>query len=150
MSDAVEAHSQRVTHSYTIHYPEHSPRESDPNYTDFREYHRRTRATARCAVGEHRNDFSECFGELELHHSHIEFSLQNGIDLQWLEVDYPGVSDPNSVGAWVESATNLTWLCLNHHRGAGGVHNASSSDYEAAKYVRNLIKGRTQDVAEPD
>ena len=90
----------------------------------------------------HRNDFSECSLDkpLELHHSHVEFSLQNGVDLKWLEVDYPGISDPDSVGAWVESADNLVWLCEFHHRGHGGIHNAAAADYEAEKYVRGLIK----------
>ena len=146
----VPAHDGKITHTYWVSYPEHEPRKTDPNYKDFAAYRRRTKATAKCARGQHRNDFSECDGELELHHSHIEFALQNGVDLTWLEVDYPGVSDPNIVGAWVESADNLTWLCEKCHRGAGGVHSATASDYEAAKYIRNLIKGRTDDVAESD
>jgi hypothetical protein len=133
------AHDQKVTRSYTVHYPEHLPRKSDPHYRDFDAYRRRTKKTAKCSIGEHRNDFSECAGTLELHHSHIEFSLQNGVDLKWLEKDYPGVSDPNKVGEWVESAQNLLWLCEFHHRGHGGVHVASSSDFEAEKYVRGLI-----------
>lgn len=69
----------------------------------------------------------------------MEFALQNGVDLAWLEVDYPGISDPDHVGAWVESAVNLEWLCLEHHRGAHGVHLLSSSDFEAQRYVRGLI-----------
>jgi hypothetical protein len=134
------AHDQAETKHYTVHYPAHSPRKSDPNYRDFEAYRRKTHKTAKCAVGEHRNDFSECHGGLELHHSHIEFALQNGVDLAWLEVDYPGISDPNTVGAWVESGANLTWLCEFHHRGHGGVHVASSSDFEAEKYVKGLIQ----------
>ena len=88
-----------------------------------------------------RGDFSECDLEapLELHHSHVEFSLQNGIELKWLEKDYPGISDPNNVGSWVESADNLQVLCVKHHRGHGGVHVAAAADYEASKYVRGLI-----------
>jgi hypothetical protein len=79
---------------------------------------------------------------LELHHAHIEFALINAIDLAWLEVDYPGVSDPNQVGIWVESAANLEWLCLRHHRGSGGVHTVTASDFEGLKYVRNLTQER--------
>ena len=139
MADPVEAHDQKVTHSYTVRYPDHQPRRSDPHYKDFEHYRCATKDTARCAVGAHRDDYTECAGPLELHHAHIEFALQNGIDLAWLEVDYPGVSDPTSVGAWVESAPNLAWLCLFHHRGAGGVHVASASDFEAEKYVKGLI-----------
>jgi len=132
-------HDQKVTHSYTVHYPEHSPRESDKNYVDFEHYRRKTHATAQCAMGVERGDFSECAGGLELHHAHIEFALQNSVDLERLEHHYPGVSDPTAVGAWVESAENLMWLCAKCHRGHGGVHVASSSDYEASKFVKGLI-----------
>ena len=140
---AVGAHVQRETRSYWVSYPAHPAREDDPHYRDFEDYRRRTCATAKCAVGEHRGDFSECSAgkPLELHHAHVEFSLQNGVSLAWLEKDYPGISDPSAVGAWVESAANLLWLCEAHHRGPGGVHVASASDYEAEKYVRALISG---------
>lgn len=134
-----DAHVQKMTHSYVMHYPEHPARQDDPHYRDFETYRKRTKAAAKCAIGAHRNDFSECQGGLELHHAHVEFSLQNGINLSWLEKDYPGISDPDNVGAWVESADNLQWLCEFHHRGHGGVHVASASDYEAEKYVRGLI-----------
>lgn len=133
------AHNQRVTHSYVVRYPEHAPRKSDPHYRDFESYRRRTHKTAKCAVGDGRDDFSECQGELELHHSEVEFALQNKVDLAWLEVDYPGISNPDAVGAWVESAENLEWLCLRHHRGEAGVHVLSASDFEAEHYVKNLI-----------
>jgi hypothetical protein len=135
-----DAHDQAITNSYVIHYPPHEPREDDPHYKDFNAYRNRTKDTAKCAIGEHRSDFSECNGGLELHHSHIEFSLQNGVDLKWLETDYPGVSNPDEVGAWVESGANLMWLCMRHHRAAGaGIHHAAYADYEASKYVHNLI-----------
>lgn len=137
----VEEHDQHVSHRYVVHYPAHPERTDDPHYRDFNAFRRRTKDTAQCAIGLHRNDFSECsLGQpLELHHAHIEFSLQNGVDLKWLEIDYPGVSDPDSVGEWVESAENLMWLCEAHHRGAGGIHVAAASDFEAEKYVRGLI-----------
>jgi hypothetical protein len=134
-----DAHDQKATNSYIVHYPPHEPREKDPHYKDFNHYRNATKDTAKCAIGEHRGDFSECQGQLELHHTHIEFSLQNGVDLKWLETDYPGVSDPEQVGAWVESAANLEWLCMKHHRGAGGIHHAAAADFEAEKYVRDLI-----------
>lgn len=134
-----DAHDQNVTHHYLIHYPPHPARKDDPHYVDFEAYRRRTHGTAKCAIGEHRDDFSECQGGLELHHAHVEFSLQNGVDLKWLESYYPGISDPEKVGAWIESADNLEWLCEFHHRGHGGVHVTSASDYEAEKFVRGLI-----------
>ncbi len=76
---------------------------------------------------------------LELHHAHVEFSLQQGIDLAALEQDFPGISNPNDLGAWVESDQNFRWLCVFHHRGPGGAHTSSHSDWEAERYVRGLI-----------
>jgi hypothetical protein len=142
-----EEHDQLVSHRYVVHFPDHEPRRGDPTYRDFNAYRRRTKATAKCAIGEHRDDFSECDLEnpLELHHAHIEFALQNSIDLKWLAKDYPGVDDPKKVGAWVESGDNLLWLCRAHHRGPGGVHVASASDYEASKYIRHLISAYEKD-----
>lgn len=139
----VPAHDQKVTHSYWIRFPEHPARDGDPNYKDFETYRKRTRDTAKCAIGKHRDDFSDCQGRLELHHSHIEFSLQNGVNLAWLEKDYPGVSDPDTVGAWIESAENLEWLCERHHRGDLGVHLLSASDYEAARFVKGLSREKS-------
>lgn len=159
----VEAHDQLTTHSYVVHYPAHPPRTSDPHYRDFEAFHRRYGAAARCAMAVHATlpddpapvrqggpprrlvgagesrAGCDTGSPLELHHSHIEFSLQNGVDLALLEQDYPGVSDAEQVGAWVESAANLTWYCVAHHRGPGGVHAAAASDFEAERYVHGLI-----------
>lgn len=135
----VPGHQQKMTHSYFVSYPAHPARESDPHYKDFEAYRRRTHASARCQFAVEVADDSECAGVLELHHSHVEFSLQNGVDLARLEHVYPGISDPNEVGAWVESAENLIWLCAKHHRGHGGVHSAAAADFEASKFVRGLI-----------
>lgn len=137
----VPAHDQTFARSYTVHYPAHFPRESDPHYKDFNAFHRAHHKDAQCEVGAHRNDFSECdtVHPMELHHRHIEFALQNGVDLAWLEKDYPGVSNADEVGAWVETGTNFVWLCQRHHRGHGGAHVATAADFEAEKYVRGLI-----------
>lgn len=150
----VPAHSAPQTHRYVVHFPPHPARTSDPHYKDFNAYHKKTRATARCFIGESVG-FDDCRdakgvpcpppadgGEqagLELHHAHVEFSLQNGISLTALEKDYPGISNPDEVGDWVESAQNFRWLCVFHHRGPGGAHTASHSDWEAERYVMGLI-----------
>jgi hypothetical protein len=144
VSNLIAAHVQKVSHTYLIRYPEHGPRESDPHYADFHAYKalRRKNGTYHCdfAVEHRAGDTSECdlTAPLEAHHRVIEFATMNAVDLALLEHDYPGVSSMG-VGAWVESAANLTLLCRLCHRGPGGVHVASASDYEAEKYVRNLI-----------
>jgi hypothetical protein len=153
MPRVVSAHEHTESHRYLMHFPPHPARKDDPHYVDFDHYHRKTRPTARCFIGE-RIGFGECMdaqghpaappaggGEqpgLELHHAHVEFSLQNGIDLAALEVDYPGISDPTQVGAWVESAANFRWLCAFHHRGPAGAHTAAHADWEALQYVPGL------------
>jgi hypothetical protein len=148
-----EAHDQHESHSYVVHFPAHPARKDDPHYVDFDHYHRKTRPTARCYIGE-RIGFGDCRDAqgapcviedgkqsgLELHHAHIEFALQNGVDLAALEVDYPGVSNRDEVGAWVETAANFRWLCVFHHRAAGGAHTATHSDWEASQYVQSLIQ----------
>lgn len=133
------AHDQDITHHYLIHYPAHPARKGDAHYVDFEAYRRKTKATAKCAFGEQRGDYSDCDGGLELHHHFIEFALTNAVNLRLLEHDYPGVSNPDEVGKWVESAKNLMWLCEFHHRGHGGIHVASSSDYTAMAYILGLI-----------
>jgi len=152
MSD-VAAHTAAQTHHYLMHFPEHPARTFDPHYVDFNAYHKANRVSARCYIGE-RIGYGDCMdaqmrpclppaaGEqagLELHHAHIEFSLQNGISLAALEVDYPGISDPLQVGAWVETAANFRWLCAFHHRGPAGAHTAAHADWEASAYVLGLI-----------
>ena len=124
----VPAHSAAQTHHYTVHFPEHPARTSDPHYVDFHHYHEQHRKTARCYVGQ-RIGYSDCRDAqgvptpapedataeqdgLELHHAFVEFSLQNGIDLKALEVDFPGISDPTKLGEWVESDQNFRWLCV--------------------------------------
>ena len=76
---------------------------------------------------------------MELHHAHVEFSLQNGISLTALEKDFPGISSTTDVGAWVETDVNFRFLCAWHHRGPGGSHTAAHADWEASLYVLNLI-----------
>ena len=138
--DTIAAHDQTTTHNYIVHYPAHPTRPQDPCYIDFEHYRKLHESRAKCAFADS-VDSDQCVlnKPLELHHRYIEFSLQNGVDFATLEKDFPGISDPTKVGAWVESDQNFEWLCQYHHRGAGGVHNASASDFTSERYVRDLI-----------
>jgi len=135
----VAAHSAAQGHKYLMHFPPHPARKDDPHYVDFNAYRRKHVATATCFIGD-RVGYDHCSdGPLELHHAHIEFSLQNGVDLKALEHDYPGISNPDEVGKWIESEANLRFLCPYHHRGAAGAHTAAHADFEASQYVIGLI-----------
>jgi hypothetical protein len=134
------AHDQTISNRYVIHYPEHSPREGDPHYRDFHHYHETSKKDPkvyRCAWAVEVGDFTQCDPPpLELHHSHIEFAFTNAVDFAHLEAAYPGVSNPDEVGVWVESAANLVWLCAKHHRAQdGGIHHLAAADYEASKWL---------------
>ncbi len=143
MTDQIAAHDQKITHSYTVHYPEHSARADDPHYAAFEAYRKSIQGTDKwkCAVGVLLDDFSECSLDqpLELHHSVIEFATANEVDLAAIEKDFPQITDEASLAAFVESEGNTTILCVFHHRGRGGVHTASYADFEAEKYVKGLI-----------
>lgn len=134
----IAAHQQTTTHNYIVNYPSHEPRPGDPHYVDFNHYRETHIATAKCQFSDSA-DVDQCTTQLELHHAFVEFSLQNGVDLQVLERDYPGISNPGQVGAWVESDKNFEWLCSYHHRGHGGAHVSAHSDYVAERYVKDLI-----------
>lgn len=138
----VAAHDQVFSHKYVVHYADHTERRSDPFYKDFRAYKKHRKLVGRfyCdfAVENRGGDFSECQGQIECHHRHIEYAMQNEVDLKLLEAAYPGVST-KGVGKWVESADNLVLYCAWHHRGPGGVHMASASDWEAERFIRHLI-----------
>lgn len=144
MLKQVAAHVTKVSRRYSLHYAAHDPRAHDPHKADFDEYKRRRKAAAQwyCDFAAANRDFdsSECdlTVPLECHHAVIEYALQNGVDLKHLEGFYPGVSSVG-VGAWIDSADNLTLLCRWHHRGHGGVHIVSASDWEAYKFVKGLV-----------
>ncbi len=133
------AHQQQETHKYLIHYPDHYPRQTDPHYPAFEAYRKAHIATAKCHYADVTGDASQCQGGLELHHRIIEFALQNAVDFARLSKDYPALTDPSQVAAWVESEPNFRFYCEFHHRGHAGVHVASSSDFEASYYVKDLI-----------
>lgn len=163
MTDQVAAHDAVQSHRYVVHFPAHFPRASDPHYKDFEAYHHKYGPDARCDFALHASldgdagpvrqteaphrligpgeQRARCdtSSPMELHHKVIEFSMQNGVDLALLEKDYPGVSNPNEVGAWVETGANFVWYCEFHHRGPGGAHTATASDFQAEHYVLGLI-----------
>ena len=136
-------HDQIVRRApYLVRFPPHEPRESDPHYRLFQEFHRRTRADAECWVGKHSPEKkAECHGQLELHHTHLEFALQNAHDLTAIMADWPDVDREEEVDAWIESQDNLRWLCERHHRGDLGAHALDHAAWEAMVYSDRAIMG---------
>ena len=139
----VAAHAQAETHRYTMHFPEHAPRESDPHYAAFEAYRRHTKDTAACYVGERAGAAACSPGPLELHHAVLEFAVANAADPRALHRDFPEIAadaSPDEIAAWLESSPGeFRWLCAFHHRGHGGAHTASHADWTAQLYVPGLI-----------
>lgn len=133
------AHDQAESHKYTVHFPEHEPRESDPHYHLFNAYKARHKAKATCFVGD-RIGYEFCTEGLELHHAHLEFSVQNEALWQAVAKDFPEVHDEESLATWVETEANFRWLCPKHHRSVGaGAHSVSHSDFEAGLYAPGFL-----------
>lgn len=126
------AHDQALTLHILTHVPAHEPRETDPHYHLFEAAKRRMKAAGlyKCAIGD---DY--CGGALELHHSHIEFSQQGGMDLDKVNQQLGlHLADDEAFAAWIESPGNLEVLCAVHHRTHYGVHVIPGPLWEPLRY----------------
>ncbi len=128
------AHDQRSTLHILQHVPEHAPREDDPHYHLFEQAKARIKRQGLwvCAI----ND-DLCGGQMELHHSHVEFSEINAVDPEKIEraLGLHFESDED-FQQWVESPSNLEVLCANHHRTHYGIHVIPSALWEALRWHR--------------
>lgn len=133
MTDA-HTRTQRITIQYT--YPAHEPRASDPHYRVFNAARRRLErlGALTCWIGN-----QDCSQEpIELHHSTVEFSLANIVDVQHFEQLYPEfhiVSDEDFL-TWIEGEGNLLPLCPMHHRGVLGIHSISYPGWQVQRFMR--------------
>jgi hypothetical protein len=114
------AHDQGGAAQWIAHVPAHEPRESDPHYHLFRQARERMKRLGllKCAI-------PGCAypGPIELHHTHLEFSLAGGVDLELASKAFGAhFEDDDEFAAWIESPANLEPLCPMHHRSHLGVH----------------------------
>ena len=127
-----EAHDQPLTLHLITHVPEHEPREDDPHYHLFEQVKARMKRQGlfKCVIND---DF--CAGNVELHHSHIEFSQTGGIDLAKLNKQLGlDLDNDEEFQQWVESPGNLEPLCAVHHRTHFGVHVIPHPLWEPLRY----------------
>jgi len=144
----VPAHVQHVSHSYSIRYPAHLDRADDPWHQDFLEWKKRRKEsnTYYCDFAhEFRGgDQSECdlSEPLEAHHKVIEMALANGLlvpeNFARFEKHFPGLTK-DEIGEWIDGDANLELLDVFHHRGHGGKHIVSVSDWQAYEILRDLF-----------
>jgi hypothetical protein len=127
-----QAHDQRMTLHLIAHVPAHEPREDDPHYHLFEQVKARMKRQDlwKCVMND---DY--CGGDVELHHSHVEFSQTNGVDLAKLN-DQLGlhIASDEDFQKWIESPGNLEPLCTAHHRTHFGVHVIPGPLWEPLRY----------------
>lgn len=128
----VAAHEQRLTLHILAHVPEHEPRADDPHYHLFEQAKARLKRQGlwKCVIGD-----DLCSGQVELHHSHIEFSQINSVDSAKVEkaLGLHFESDED-FQAWIEGPGNLEALCATHHRTHLGVHVLPGPFWEPLRY----------------
>jgi hypothetical protein len=127
-----DAHDVNMEFHILAHIPEHDPRETDPNYKYFLAAKRRIKKAGlwKCVI----ND-DLCGGQVELHHTHIEFSQIPNADKAKVEA-YFGLNFKNDdeFSQWLESPGNLEVLCTNHHRTHYGVHTLPHALWESLRF----------------
>ena len=127
-----DAHSTPLTLRIMTNVPEHEPRESDPHYHLFNEAKARIKKQGlwKCAIAD-----DLCSGQMELHHSYIEFSQINNTDPVRLEHAF-GVHFANDEDfqKWLESPDNLEVLCEGHHRTHFGIHSIPAPLWQALRF----------------
>ena len=116
----VAPHDQGGSARWIAHVPAHEPREGDPHYRLFHAAKERMRRLGllKCAI-------PNCTfpGPIELHHTHVEFSLAAGVDLELAAKAFGHhFESDDDFAEWVESPGNLEALCPVHHRTHLGVH----------------------------
>jgi hypothetical protein len=113
------AHEQEVTIRLIVRWPAHEPREQDPNYKLFHQAKARMKKAGllKCNVESAYHD-----GQIELHHSKVEFAHVNDISLDKFNRAYGLHLSDEDFKKYVEEEGNLEPLCTLHHRGQEGIH----------------------------
>ena len=120
------AHSQKVTYTVEEWFPAHLPRKNDPHYRVFDATRKRLKRLGklicwRCGVKEGDLLLDEdghpttAKASIELHHSVVEYSLANAVDIEEFGKLYPElhVEDDETFLQFVESEGNLLPLCVS-------------------------------------
>lgn len=142
------AHDQPLTLHIVTHVPEHEPREDDPHYHLFEQAKARMKRQGlwKCVINDR-----YCGGNVELHHSHLEFSQIHAVDPAKV-AEHLGLhfTDDDDFQRWCESPGNLEPLCAVHHRTHLGVHVLPGPLWEPLRYLAADAKPPAEFVAAKD
>jgi hypothetical protein len=115
-------HDDLITLKVLRHYEDHPNRENSPEFERIkRDLHERD---VPCFINNGR-----CEGNLEIHHSIIEYSAQNNVDWAKVKIDYPSFDH-------VDDKDQMMVLCEKHHRYPYfGVHTTDYPTWILQKYM---------------
>lgn len=133
MSDT-PAHDQTVNIRFIEHWPAHEPRESDPHYRAFNAAKRRMKRLGlyKCNVLSNYH-----YGELEAHHSLVEFAHIEDVDISKFNELYGLHLNDDEFKDYIESPAGLEILCELHHRGQEGVHSLPEPEWNALRVSKD-------------
>jgi hypothetical protein len=136
---SVQAHTQEVTLHLLEFFPSHEPRTGDPHYHLFNAARKKLKEAGKLVCWVCGKDEAAAGQPIELHHSRVEYALQNGVDLQRFKDHFPDldITDEESFFAFVEGPENLTPLCKLHHTGQQGIHSLPSPCWNALAYWKS-------------
>lgn len=132
-----EAHIEHRTIHLIYYFPDHTPRRGDKHYKLFTQARNRMKKLGllKCYV-------CGTTDNIELHHSTVEFALQNGVDIEKFKHLFPDlhIESDEDFATFVESSDqNLTALCHDHHTGIHGVHCLDSVTWNSLRFWKDDI-----------
>ena len=128
------AHQENRTVRFIERWPTHEPRMNDPNYKYFHEARERMEKLGllKCVV-----DSDYHFGEIQLHHSKLEFAHINDADINKFNELYGLHLNDAQFQVFIESEGNLEALCELHHIGQEGIHGLPEPEWRALRVAKN-------------
>jgi hypothetical protein len=133
-SNITPAHQETVDVRFIERWPDHEPRKDDPNYKYFIQAKKRMKKLGlyKCNV-----DSNYHWGQLEAHHTKIEFAHINDVDIAKFNALWGLNLTDSEFQVFVEQQGNLEILCELHHRGQEGIHSLPSPEWNALRVAKN-------------
>ena len=130
------AHDKEVTIRFIERWQAHAPRKGDPNYKYFNQAKTRMKKLGllKCAI-----DSNHHSGDIELHHSKLEFAHIEDVDLSKFNEAYGLHLDDASFQQFIEGEGNLEPLCREHHRGVSGIHSLPEPEWNALRVAKSGV-----------
>lgn len=140
------AHTEQLTIRIFIAYPEHAPRESDKHYRVFNETRERMKRLGllKCWINN-----ADCVGDIELHHSAVEYSLAQDVDISKFNEAYGlHITDDSEFEDYINSEGGLLPICVFHHRSHGGIHALPQPLWVVQRFLRDGVTAPARVIPE--